>query len=205
MVGMFMQLIQGKVADEARLQELMDRWRRDLEPGATGYLGTTSGSCDDGTYLALVRFASAEDARRNSDRPEQAAWWREAEQCFDGPVTFMDCPQVTFWMQGGSDDAGFVQVMEGHASDPNRITQLLDMSGDRIHELRPEIIGSTFSTTPEGDYVEAVYFTSEAEARDHEKMDLPADMQATFEEIMQQMGEVTYLDLHHPRMITAGK
>jgi hypothetical protein len=117
----------------------------------------------------------------------------------------MDCPQVTFWMQGGSDDAGFVQVMEGHASDPNRITQLLDLSGDRIHELRPEIIGSTFSTTPEGDYVEAVYFTSEAEARDHEKLDLPADMQATFEEMMQQMGEVTYLDLHHPRMITAGK
>jgi len=58
--------------------------------------------------------------------------------------------------------------VNGHASDPNRIMQLLDMSGDRIHQVRPEIIGSTFSTTPESDYVEAVYFTSEAEARDHE-------------------------------------
>jgi hypothetical protein len=35
---MFMQLIQGKVADQARLQELMDRWRRDLEPGANNRL-----------------------------------------------------------------------------------------------------------------------------------------------------------------------
>jgi hypothetical protein len=202
---MFMQLIQGKVCDEARLQGLMDQWRRDLEPGAAGYLGTTSGACDDGTFVALVRFEDAEDARRNSERPEQTAWWREAEQCFDGPVTFVDCPQVSFWLQGGSDDAGFVQVMEGHASHPNRIPELLAESGDRIHQLRPEIIGSTFSATAQGDYVEAVYFTSEAQAREHEQMDLPADVRATFDEMMQQMGEVKYLDLHHPRMVTAGK
>lgn len=200
-----MQLIQGKVADEARLQALMDQWRRDLEPGATGYLGTTSGACDDGTFVALVRFEDAEAARRNSERPEQGAWWRQAEQCFDGPVRFMDCPQVSFWLQGGSDDAGFVQVMEGHAADPDRIPEMLARSTDRMHQLRPEIIGSTFSTTPDGDYVEAVYFTSEAQAREHEQMDMPSDMRATFEEMMQQMGEVTYLDLHHPRMVTAGK
>ena len=202
---MFMQVIQGKIADEDRFQELMEQWRRDLEPGATGYLGTTFGGCDDSRFIALVRFESMEDARRNSERPEQAAWWQQAEQCFDGPVMFMDCPEVTFWMQGGSDDAGFVQVMEGHASDPNRIKQMLEQSGDRVREMRPEIIGSTFSTTPDGDYVEAVYFTSEDEARSHEQLDMPDDMRAMFEEMMQQMGEVIYLDLHHPRMVTAGK
>jgi hypothetical protein len=95
--------------------------------------------------------------------------------------------------------------MEGHAADPNRLKEMLEQSGDRVHELRPDIIGSTFSTTPDGDYVEAVYFTSEAEARGHEQMDMPDDMRAMFEEMMQQMGEVTYLNMHEPRMVTAGK
>lgn len=202
---MFMQLIQGKIADQPRMTELMDQWRRDLEPGATGYLGTTSGMCEDGTFIALVRFDSVDDARRNSERPEQGAWWREAEACFDGPVTFMDFPEVKSWMQGGSDDAGFVQIMEGHAAQLDRMMELLEQSEARMHELRPEIIGGTVSITADGDFVEAVYFTSEAEAREHEKMDLPEDMRATFEEMMRQMGEVTYLDLAHPRMITAAK
>ena len=29
----------------------------------------------DGRMVALVRFDSEEAARRNSDRPEQGAWW----------------------------------------------------------------------------------------------------------------------------------
>ena len=37
------------------------------------------GMCDDGTFVALARFESAEAARRNSDRPEQGEWWAECE------------------------------------------------------------------------------------------------------------------------------
>ena len=43
---MFIQVIQGKVADEAGLQRQMDRWNEELMPGAVerGYLGSTSGT-----------------------------------------------------------------------------------------------------------------------------------------------------------------
>jgi len=41
---MFIQVIQGKVADAEGLRAAMDRWGRDLQPGATGWLGTTGGS-----------------------------------------------------------------------------------------------------------------------------------------------------------------
>jgi hypothetical protein len=202
---MFIQVIQGKVSDEAGLRRCMDRWNEQLQPGAIGYLGTTAGTCDDGTFVALARFESEDAARRNSARPEQGAWWEETAKCFDGEVTFMDCPDVTTWLDGGSDDAGFVQIMEGHTSDAKRMRDLLTEAGTRIHQLRPEIIGGTFSTYGEDGYVEAIYFTSEAEAREHEKLEIPDDLRSLFEEEQRLGGEVTYLDLHQPMLVSASR
>ncbi|WP_227996179.1 hypothetical protein [Nocardia australiensis] len=199
---MFIQVIQGKTADVGRLRQCMDRWTEELRPGAIGYLGTTSGLCDDGTFIALARFESADAARRNSERPEQRAWWAETEQCFDGPVTFMDCSEVSQWMGGGSDDAGFVQIMEGHTRDAGRMRELLTQTGDRVHELRPEILGGTLATGSGDGFVEAVYFTSEAEARSHEKLEIPDDLRSLFDEETNLMGEVTYHDLHEPMLVS---
>ena len=36
----------------------------------------------------------------------------------DGPMEFHDCDDVTLMMDGGSDDAGFVQVIRGKVDDP---------------------------------------------------------------------------------------
>lgn len=202
---MFIQVFQGKVADAAGLQRQMDRWMAELQPGATGYLGTTAGIADDGTYVALARFESEDAARRNSARPEQGAWWAETEKCFDGEVRFMDCMDVTPWLGGGSDQAGFVQIMEGHSTDARRMIELMTQAGDRLHELRPEIIGGTFAMYGEDGYVEAVYFTSEADARAHEAMDVPDDLRSMFEEEQRLGGEVTYYDLHQPMLVSAGR
>jgi hypothetical protein len=200
---MFIQLIQGKVRDEDGLRKCMDRWQADLEPGAEGYLGTTFGVCDDATFIALARFTSAEAAMRNSQRPEQGTWWAETEKCFDGPVTFLDCPQVSEWLDGGSDDAKFVQVMEGHSSDRTRMREVMDQVGDRIHQMRPEIIGATISDFGDDGFVEAVYFRSEAEAREHEKMPMPEDMQSMMAREMDLMTDISYFDLHKPMLVSA--
>jgi len=200
---MFIQVIQGKVADEAGLQRCMERWTTELQPGAEGFLGTTAGMADDGTFVALARFESEDAARRNSERPEQGAWWTETEECFDGEVSFMDCPNVTPWLGGGSDEAGFVQIMEGHSSAPARMLQLLTDASERIHEERPEIIGGMFATYGDDGYVEAVYFTSEAQAREHEQQAIPDDLRAVFEEEQRLAGEVTYYDLHRPMFVSA--
>ena len=146
---MFVQVIQGKVSDERQLRRCMDRWAEELQPGATGYLGSTSGIREDGMFILLVRFESHEAAVRNSERPEQGAWWAETEQCFDGPVSFMDCPDPMEWLGGGSDDAGFVQIMEGHTTDSDRLRELLTQSSDRLHSVRPEIIGGMFASNGE--------------------------------------------------------
>lgn len=193
---MFIQVIQGKVADADGLRAAMDRWERDLQPGAIGWLGSTGGITDDGTFVATVRFESADAARRNSERPEQAAWWAEAERCFQGPVEFFDCSEVDLWMQGGSDDAGFVQVMEGHTSDADRMREMMQRLTDELHRLRPEIIGATVALHGDGAFVQTVYFTSEAEAREHETMPPPPEMAEAMSEDM--IDGVTYLDLHQP-------
>jgi hypothetical protein len=201
---MFIQVIQGKVADPAGLQGQLDRWVEELSPGATGWLGSTGGTTDDGTYVCAVRFESEEAARRNSERPEQGAWWADTAKFFDGDVTFMDFSDVSEWLQGGSDDAGFVQVMEGQSRDPRRMRELMERYGEEIHKMRPEIIGATFALHgDDGSYVETVYFTDEAQAREHERMELPPDLAEMMSEEQSLSGDVSYLDLRQPWMASA--
>jgi len=202
---MFIQVIQGKVSDEAGLRRCLARWHSDLEPGADGYLGTTSGVCADGTFIALARFDSEQAARRNSERPEQGAWWAETEKCFEGDVRFVDCPDVRQWLNGGSDAAGFVQIMQGRSRDRDRMHAVMTQNAGRIQQLRPEIIGGTFSTFGDDGYVEAVYFRSEDEARAHETMDLPDDLRSVLEEQQELMGDVTFFDLRDPMLVSVGR
>ncbi len=202
---MFIQVIQGKVADADGLRAAMDKWKRDLQPGADGWLGMTGGITDDGMCVMTVRFDSEESARRNSARPEQGSWWAETEKCFDGPVTFFDCPQVDLWMQGGSDDAGFVQVMEGHTADADRMRQMMNTFTDGMKRMRPEIIGATIALHGDGAFVETVYFTSEEEARQHETMPPPPEMMEAMQENQSLMEDVTYLDLHEPWLVSPGR
>jgi hypothetical protein len=200
---MFIQVIQGKVKDEAGLRRCMETWQRDLKPGATGYLGTTAGMCGDGTFIALARFESSDAAARNSKRREQGAWWKKTEACFDGPVTFLDCADARPWLDGGSDQAGFVQIMEGRSTDVHRMHEIMDEVGDRLRQARPEIIGAMMADTGDGRYVDAIYFTSEAEARDHETLEVPDDLRSLMEEENRLMGDVSYFDLREPMLQSA--
>ena len=85
----FVQIIQGQVDDASALQAALDRWVSDLAGGATGWLGSTSGVTDDGTFLTVARFDDEEAARENSDRPEQDQWWAETSQLFRGEATLL--------------------------------------------------------------------------------------------------------------------
>ena len=74
---MFIQVIQGRAINPDGIRAAADRWNAELQPGAEGWLGSTSGVTDDGRFIAVVRFQSEELARRNSDRPEQGDWWNQ--------------------------------------------------------------------------------------------------------------------------------
>ena len=117
---MFAQVIKGKVSDPEAVKAATEQWVRELGPKADGWLGSTGGTTDDGRYVTVVRFESEDAARRNSDRPEQGRWWAETEKLFDGGATFQDSTDVTLDLQGDPDTAGFVQIMQGRGTDPER-------------------------------------------------------------------------------------
>ena len=192
---MFIQVMQGKTGSADGMRRQLDRWEQELRPGAKGYLGATGGVSEDGTVIMLVRFESEEAARANSDRPEQGEWWNEASGAFDGEVTFRDCTEVETRLAGGSDEAGFVQVMQGRARDKNRLRELEEEFMPKLAELRPDIIGSVRAW--DGDFfTQAIYFTSEAEARKGESS-MPGggdDLQ----EYTSLVEDLTYIDLKDP-------
>ena len=191
---MFIQIIQGKCTRQDECREMGERWRRELGPGAEGWLGGTYGFTDDDQFMAIVRFDSRESASRNSQRPEQGAWWREMEALFEGPVEFHDCDDVTLMLDGGSDDAGFVQVIRGKVDDPTTMKKMMTDT-EQLHEMRPEIIGGTLAIEEDGTFIETIAFTDEDSARRGEQTAMPEDVRRAMESAMH---DVSYADLHHP-------
>lgn len=181
---MFAQVIQGRTPDATAVRDAMDRWTRELAPGSVGWLGSTGGVTDDGRFVAVARFESADAARRNAERPEQTRWWEETERLFDGPVTFSDSEDVTVELVGDPDRAGFVQVMQGRVSDPARAKELLNsVSPEVMSAHRPEILGSVAIAQDDGAWTQVLYFTSEAEAREGERKEPPPEMRAVMAEM----------------------
>ena len=196
---MYVQVFQGRTSDADAMKARLDEWERTLGPDAAGWLGSTAGVTDDGRAIALARFESEEAARANSDRPEQGEWWSTMESLYDGDPSFIDCRLVDSEVVGNPDDAGFVQVMQGHSSDVERARSLMDASSSDLNEARPDILGRLWASNEEGDWTMAIYFTSESAAREGEQKEMPADMQQVMEEIASlETGEPTYFDLRHP-------
>jgi len=201
---MFVQVIQGQVSDPAQVRAALDRWVQELAPDASGWLGTTAGVTDDGRFVALVRFESEEAARRNSDRPEQDQWWREASALFTGEPTFRDSRNVMVDVSGEPDTAGFVQVMQGRVSDPARGRELMGDNAPEWAAFRPDIIGSVQAEHDGGAYTMALYFTSEAAAREGERKEVPPELKAQAEEMdALSLGVPDFFDLKQPWLYSA--
>ena len=202
---MFVQLIEGRTSDPAALHRRLEVWQAELMPGATGYLGSTGGCTSDGSCILIARFESREAAQRNSDRPEQGAWWAETEKCFDGPVAFHDTEDIELMTHGGVDDAHFVQVMDGHVADETRAKQLDRQSDDLLTKMRPDLLGSLTAYYGDDEFTEVAYFTSEAAARDGESAEMPHDMAGMFSEWQSVMKVDRYMDISDPWLMSAAK
>jgi hypothetical protein len=190
----FIQIIQGKCTRQDELRAEARRWRDELSDGAVGWLGGTYGFTDDDQFMGVVRFESREAAMANSARPEQSAWAERLMSLMDGPVEFHDCDDVTMLMDGGSDEAGFVQIIRGKVEDPDRIKAML-ADTSKLHEMRPDIIGGTLALEPDGTFTETIAFRDEDSARQGEKVEPPPEVRSELESMM---AGARFYDLHHP-------
>ena len=198
---MFVQVMHGKTSDPEALHRRLEVWEAELMPGAVGYLGSTGGCTSDGDCILIARFEDRESARRNSDRPEQGAWWAETEKCFDGPVTFHDTEDVHVMAHGKLEDAHFVQVMEGHVTDRARADELEREADPVLAEARPDLLGSVTAFYGEDNYADFAYFTSEEDAREAEQREIPPALADKFGQWEQLMKVERYLDITEPWLI----
>ncbi|MFI5691560.1 hypothetical protein ACIA58_06950 [Kribbella sp. NPDC051586] len=196
---MFVQVIQGQVTDAEQAHAAMDRWMEELAPEASGWLGTTAGVTADGRFIALARFESADAARRNSESPAQDKWWHEFSSFLSDGATFHDTEEVSVGLVGDPAAAGFVQILRGRATDPERVRSLMDQDPSEWASFRPDLLGSVFSLYDDGGFTSAFYFTSEAEAREGERKEPPAELKAEVDELNALDAEPPeYFDLTEP-------
>ncbi|HET7432594.1 MAG TPA: hypothetical protein VFJ89_13890 [Nocardioides sp.] len=193
-MNVFIQVIQGKCTRQDELRAMAEGWREELGGGAVGWLGGTYGFTDDDHFIGVVRFDSRESAVANSRRPEQGAWAERMRAVMDGPVEFHDCDDVTLFLDGGSDEAGFVQVIRGRVDDPARIKAMF-ADTTTLHEMRPDIIGGTLAVEDDGTFTETIAFRDEESARAGEQTEPPAEVRDVLASMMQ---GATFYDLHRP-------
>ncbi len=197
--AMFVQVIQGKVSDPERYQRQTEAWQRDLKPGAVGYLGSTGGVTADGRGITIARFESEDAARANSERPEQGAWWAETAAAYDGEVTFHDCHDVDLLLGGGSNEAGFVQIIQGRAKDQEAMRRMAEEATTQLRDKRPDILGILVAWHgDDGGFTQVVYFESEKAARAQEEATADDELGREFMDSFD--GPPTFFDLPEPQL-----
>ena len=199
---MFIRVIQGRATNPPGIRRDLGRWQRLLAADADGWLGSTAGITEDGWSITVVRFASEAQARRNSDRPEQRQWWRDASQHL-ARIAVHDASKVHTYGQGGADQAGFVQVIQGHIDDLEHMA-----TPGREHEVlareAPHIRVMTVAEHADrpGDFTQIVYFSSEQDARQFDP-ELPVEAEELAQEERRRlMTNLRCFDLRDPQLLS---
>jgi hypothetical protein len=197
---MFVQIIEGQTSKPEALIAAGEAWEAEVRPGAIGFLGVTAGTTADGKACTVVRFEDEASARANGERPEQGAWFeKHLATAYDAPPTFTESSDITEFMGGGSNDAGFVQVMRSTGVDRAEIERLDAIFEEFVGE-RPDIIGGLRAWTGPDSCIDVMYFTSEAEARKGEQAPMPDKLTEAMGDFSG-MGETEYLDLVDPQLM----
>ncbi|MBL7494926.1 hypothetical protein I6A84_08970 [Frankia sp. CNm7] len=195
---MFLQVIQGRVPDRSAMRVQHDRWLAEIGSDAPGWLGSTAGVTEDDRFVCLSRFSSAEALVRLGARTDQREWWARTERLFLGPVVTAEFHDVEIMLEGGADDASFVQVVQGRATDTARLAVLQKELLRHLPDGRPDMIGGLAAVGPDGRFMRVFYFSDEELARAGEHGEpLPEVAEIDFD-LRELSGEPTYHDLRHP-------
>ena len=199
---MFIQVIQGRATNPSGIRQELNRWQRQLATDADGWLGATAGVTEDGWSVVVMHFDSEQQAHRSSDRPEHRAWWREASQHL-GEVAFHDAPKVRLFGDGRSDLAGYVQVIQGHSDDLERVASLGRDQEEVLARDAPHILGMTVAEHGDrpGDFTQIAYFTSEHDAQRFEPEPLTDADEPAQQERRGPMTNLRSFDLREPQML----
>lgn len=196
---MFLQVFQGRVRHSEPVYVELDAWIKEIAPGTEGWLGSTAGVTDDNRFIGIARWQSSAAARHHGERPEQKHWWSAFAELFEDPPTLRESSEVLLDVRAEPDQARFVQVMQGRATDLDQARRLFGSHGGEWASFRPEILGTVGCLFDDGGYTVATYFTDEASAREGEHRTPPAELQQQMDDISSlAVGLPEYFDLREP-------
>jgi hypothetical protein len=199
---MFIQILQGRVADETGARREVERWHGDLGTEAPGWLGLTAGTGDDRTFLVVLRFASEAAAMANDRRAEVAAWRGAIKQHLAGPVRLDQCPVVRTPKAGNPARAGFVRILQGRVTDPTRLAALqseVEHALQRQPHLLEVVVGE--HEGGHGYFTEVASFVSERAVRAAERA-MPVESAVQLGMVRSFMERLRLVELHDPWVVT---
>jgi quinol monooxygenase YgiN len=91
----FVQIIEFKTSRYDEINQVMDEWMAASEGNRTPTHEISGRDRDQpNTYLQIVEFPSYEEAMKNNDRPETAAFAQRMADLCDGPAIFRNLDVV---------------------------------------------------------------------------------------------------------------
>ena len=195
---MFGQVVQGRTSDPAGVKRVVERWVRDVSPGAVGWLGTTAGVTQDGEFVAVFRFDSEEAAGANSARRNQDQWWSDTNALFGDEITVRNGQRTEVFTTGDLSQAGFVQVVQGRVSDFARAREHLSALQEALRTHLPALLGTVTVELEAGHFTRVLYFSTEDAARASERERPPEIRERDQEALQWIVGRLTFFDLREP-------
>ncbi len=190
----FVVLARGPAGDPGALRRGWEEWHLRVESENAGWLGSTGGIASGGEWLAAVRYSSEEAAR--------AAAIADSD-LLTGATTVEVTGDVHLVKGNGSPaDGGFVQFMRARVPDRDRLEAVEAAVGNQFATIRRDFLAGLRAWTGPDRLTAVDWFTSEADARAGEAIEIPADLGALFGEWMSLLHDVEWYDLVQPWQVT---
>ena len=85
-------------------------------------------------------------------------------------------------------------------------TLIIELASGKVTvELRPDLLGSITAYFDDGGFTDVSYFTSEQDAREHERQPMPEQMAEAYRKLQEVMQIDRYLDLPQPWLTTPAR
>jgi hypothetical protein len=199
---MFVEMLHGRVADEAGARKEVSRWQEELAAHAAGWLGLTAGATLDHRFVLLHRFESEEAARRSAERPAQIGWRQRLEAYMVGQLAARGYPAARVLKDGACDQAGFVQLMLGRVSDRARLAALEPDVGRMLRERAPHVLGATIlDGGDDSSFAQLSYATSEQDVLAAERT-MSVETAVLLGMVRSYMEGLEFLDLRDPWLLS---
>lgn len=190
------ELIDGEVAEPEGLEDVYRRWFDEIAP--EGWLSATAGVSDDGRFLAMHRFPSAESARRMDDEARRS-WRSDLSQHLD-EVQVHEASHVATFGQARPDEAGSVVVVQAEA----RVTRdvLERIAQDELHAMRRRdlvALGGLLAHHGDGRFTELIYYPPGAQTfGEHRDSPLAEEGASMLEQLAEHVSGLDYRNIPEP-------